>query len=129
MSQDEDEDEDETERTDNATVKNDKKTTNAPGDEIKEERPTAVKQTTKHLSITKLKPKSDTDSKQRSQVQNNLKTQQNAPPSTEVQFTLLVPVETNNPQKKVKRKSVTTPTKEMKLNLIKTKRKPNRSET
>ena len=62
MSQDEDEDEDETERTDNATVKNDKKTTNAPGDEIKEEKPTAVKQTTKHLSIAKLKPKSDTDS-------------------------------------------------------------------
>ena len=151
MSQDEDADEDEveekTERTDYETVKNDKNTTNPPGDEIKEEKPTAAKKTTKHLSQAKPKPKSDTDLKQRPQVQNNLQTQHSAPPSTDAKLTLLTPAETetdakmdteqaqtetnktNNPQKKVKRKSVTTPTKETKLNPIKTKRKSNRSET
>ena len=95
MSQDEDVDEDEvedkTERTDNETVKNDKNTTNPPGDEIKVEKPTEAKQTTKHLPQAKLKPKSDTNSKQTPQVQNNLLTQHSAAPSADAQLTLLVP--------------------------------------
>ena len=151
MSQDKegDEDEDEPEQTDNPTVKKVKKTTNPTGDEKKEEKQTAVKKMTKHLSTAKPKPKSDTNSKQRPQVQNNLQTLPNAPPSTDAKLTLLAPAETetetdtkmeteqaktetnktDNPQKKAKRKSVMTPTKETKLNPIKTKRKPNRSET
>ena len=149
MDEDEDEVEDKTERTDNETVKNDTNTTNPPGDEIKAEKPTEAKQTIKHLPQAKPRPKSDTNSKQTPQVKNNLQTQHSAPPSAEAQLTLLVPAETetgtdtkmdteqtetepnktNNPQKNVKRKSVTTPTKETKLNPIKTKRKPNRTET
>ena len=153
MSQDEDEDEvedeAETERTDNTTIKDDTKTTNPPGDETKAEKPTEAKQTIKPLPQAKPRPKSDTNTKQTPQVQNNLQTQHSAPPSAEAQLTLLVPAvtetgtdtkmdteqtetepnKTNNPQKNVKRKSVTTPTKETKLNPIKTKRKPNRTET
>ena len=149
MNEDEDEVEDKSERTENETVKKDKTTTDPPCDEIKAEKPTEAKQTTKHLPQAKPRPKSDTNSKQTPQVQNNLQTQHSAPPSAEAQPTLLVPAETetgtdtkmdteqtetepnktNNPQKNVKRKSVTTPTKETKLNPIKTKRKPNRTET